>query len=142
MTDSNPTQYRILILGASYGSLLSTKLMMAGHHVTLVCRDATAEVFNAEGSVVRMPVKGHEGLVEVASGGLPGSLHASAPEKVTPSEFDLVVLAMQEPQYSAAGVRELLGRVAASGVPTMAINRHGERQPSRQIPVGTSSARA
>ena len=49
MTDSNPTQYRILILGASYGSLLSTKLMMAGHHVTLVCRDATAEIFNAEG---------------------------------------------------------------------------------------------
>ena len=121
MTDSNPTQYRILILGASYGSLLSTKLMMAGHHVTLVCRDATAEIFNAEGSVVRMPVKGHEGLVEVASGVLPGTLHASAPEKVTPSEFDLVVLAMQEPQYSAAGVRELLGRVAASGVPTMAI---------------------
>jgi hypothetical protein len=28
---------------------------------------------------------------------------------------------MQEPQYSAVGVRELLGRVAASGVPTMAI---------------------
>ena len=121
MTDSNPTQYRILILGASYGSLLSTKLMMAGHHVTLVCRDATAEIFNAEGSVVRMPVKGHEGLVEVASGVLSGSLHASSPEKVTPSEFDLVVLAMQEPQYSAAGVRELLGRVAASGVPTIAI---------------------
>ncbi|MFT5895675.1 MAG: ketopantoate reductase, partial [bacterium] len=30
---------RILILGASYGSLLSTKLLMAGHDVTLVCRE-------------------------------------------------------------------------------------------------------
>ena len=28
---------KILILGASYGSLLSTKLLMAGHDVTLVC---------------------------------------------------------------------------------------------------------
>ena len=28
----------ILILGASYGSLLATKLLMAGHNVTLVCR--------------------------------------------------------------------------------------------------------
>ena len=28
----------ILILGASYGSLLGTKLLMAGHNVTLVCR--------------------------------------------------------------------------------------------------------
>ncbi len=30
--------YKILILGASYGSLLGTKLLMAGHDVTLVCR--------------------------------------------------------------------------------------------------------
>src|ERR1700704_2516054 len=30
-------QYDILILGASYGSLLGTKLLMAGHRVCLVC---------------------------------------------------------------------------------------------------------
>ncbi len=30
--------YKILILGASYGSLLGTKLAAAGHDVTLVCR--------------------------------------------------------------------------------------------------------
>ena len=34
--------YKILILGASYGSLLGTKLLMAGHDVTLVCRAQTA----------------------------------------------------------------------------------------------------
>ena len=34
----------ILILGASYGSLLATKLLMAGHNVTLVCRKKTAEL--------------------------------------------------------------------------------------------------
>ena len=32
----------VLILGASYGSLLATKLLMAGHSVTLVCTAGTA----------------------------------------------------------------------------------------------------
>ena len=38
--------YRILILGASYGSLMATKLMMAGHDCTLVCRQSTAKLIN------------------------------------------------------------------------------------------------
>ena len=38
---------RVLILGASYGSLLGTKLAMAGHDATLVCRQATADLINA-----------------------------------------------------------------------------------------------
>src|SRR5262249_52719872 len=32
-----PTTYNILIMGASYGSLLGTKLALAGHTVSLVC---------------------------------------------------------------------------------------------------------
>jgi ketopantoate reductase len=43
----------ILILGASYGSLLATKLLMAGHNVTLVCRKQTAELINRDGTEVR-----------------------------------------------------------------------------------------
>src|SRR5262249_42667988 len=35
--------------------------------------------------------------------------------------FNLVVLAMQEAQYGAPGVRELMGRVARAGVPCLAI---------------------
>ncbi len=31
------TKYKILIMGASYGSLLGTKLALAGHAVHLVC---------------------------------------------------------------------------------------------------------
>jgi len=38
----------ILILGASYGSLLATKLLMAGHNVSLVCRSKTAELINRD----------------------------------------------------------------------------------------------
>ncbi|HIC82507.1 MAG TPA: hypothetical protein EYP07_16315, partial [Kiloniellaceae bacterium] len=52
--------YKILILGASYGSLLGTKLLMAGHDVTLVCRSQTARLINAEGTEVRLKLKGEE----------------------------------------------------------------------------------
>ena len=65
-------KYKVLILGASYGSLLSSKLLMAGHAVTLVCRRETAALINAEGTRVRMPVKGREGMVEIDSRQLPG----------------------------------------------------------------------
>ena len=40
---------KILILGASYGSLLGTKLLMAGQDVTLVCRAETADLINRNG---------------------------------------------------------------------------------------------
>ena len=59
--------YKILILGASYGSLLAAKLLMAGHDVTLVCLPAEADAINKDGIRVRLPVKGREGLVEVDS---------------------------------------------------------------------------
>ena len=50
--------YNVLTLGASYGSLLATKLLLAGHKVKLVCLPAEVEVINAEGTRVRLPVKG------------------------------------------------------------------------------------
>jgi hypothetical protein len=111
----------ILILGASYGSLLGAKLALARHSVTLVCLPQEAALINARGAIVRMPVKGREGLVEVNSRGLPGKLSAAGPGEVNPGDFDLVALAMQEPQYRSAGVRELLDAVAKSGVPCMSI---------------------
>ena len=116
---NNP--YRILILGASYGSLLATKLCLAGHTARLVCLPAEADLINQEGARVRMPVKGREALVEVDSRKLPGKLSAGGPTGLDPSEFDLVALAMQEPQYRSSGVRELLDAVAKAKVPCMSI---------------------
>jgi len=69
----------ILILGASYGSLFSTKLLMAGHSVSLVCTKDTAGLINREGTIVRIPVKGREGLVDISSKQLSGTLCASTP---------------------------------------------------------------
>jgi hypothetical protein len=111
----------ILILGASYGSLLGIKLVMAGHQVTLVCLPGEAELINREGIRVRLPVKGRAGLVELDSRRWPGLLKAAGPAEVKPADYELVGLAMQEPQYRSPGVRELLDAVATSRVPCMSI---------------------
>ena len=94
-------KYNVLILGASYGSLFGTKLLMAGHRVSLVCTKPTADLINREGTVVRFPIKGREALLDIASKKLPGTLSAATPDDVDPGKFDLIVLGMQEAQYGA-----------------------------------------
>jgi len=111
----------VLIFGASYGSLLATKLLLGGHNTKLVCTPAEAELFNKEGAIVRMPVKGRAGLVEVHSHKLPGKLSACTPAEASPAGYDLAVLGMQEPQYRSPGVRELLDAVAKAKLPCMSI---------------------
>ena len=113
--------YRILIMGASYGSLLGIKMALAGHSVRLVCLPAEAELINTEGAMVRMPVKGRDGLIEINSRKLPGKMSAGGTAGINLAEHDLAVLAMQEPQYRSPGVRELLDAVAKSRVPCMSI---------------------
>jgi hypothetical protein len=119
--------FHILILGASYGSLLAIKLLAAGHHVTMTCRTATAALMNAQGIRVRLPIKGRPdvgvaGLWEMDSRQLPGQLHATTPQEVGDLQaFDLVVLAMQEPQYQQDGIRQLMARIAQSRLPCMPI---------------------
>jgi hypothetical protein len=114
-------KYRVLILGASYGSLFSTKLLMAGHRVSLVCTKPTADLINREGTRVRFPIRGRQAPLEIPSKGLSGSLSATTPDDVNPGAFDLVVLGMQEAQYGSTGVRELMGRIAEARVPCLAI---------------------
>jgi hypothetical protein len=114
-------KYNVLILGASYGSLFSTKLLMAGHTVSLVCTKPTADLINREGTVVRFPIKGRPAALDILSQQLPGALSAGAPDDVNPAGFDLIVLGMQEAQYGAKGVRELMGRIAESHKPCLAI---------------------
>jgi hypothetical protein len=113
--------YNILILGASYGSLLATKLLFSGHHVKLVCLPVEAEAINRDGAVVRLPVKGRQDLVEISTRTLPGRLSAEGPTTIDPAAYDLVGLAMQEPQYRQADVRALLDKVARAKVPCMSI---------------------
>ncbi len=113
--------YNILILGASYGSLLASKLLFGGHSVRLVCLPAEAELINAQGFRVRLPVKGRSAPVELDSRKLPGKVSAGGTAGVDPKAYDLVGLAMQEPQYRSPGVRELLEAVGRARVPCMSI---------------------
>jgi hypothetical protein len=108
-------------MGASYGSLLASKILFGGHSVHLICLPAEADPINAEGFRVRMPVRGREGLVEIDSRKLPGKVSAGGTDGVNPADYDLVGLAMQEPQFGSPGVRELLDKVAKAKVPCMSI---------------------
>jgi hypothetical protein len=116
-----PAHYNTLVMGASYGSLLATKLLLAGHDVKLVCLPAEADLINRDGTRVRLPVKGKDTLVEVDSRTTPGKLSADGPTAVNPADYQLVALAMQEPQYRSPGVRELLDAVAKARIPCMSI---------------------
>ena len=113
--------YNVLIMGASYGSLLATKLLFGGHKIMMVCLPAEIEAFNKDGARVRLPIRGRTEPVELDSRRLPGKLSAAGPGDVDPNDYDLVALAMQEPQYRSPGVRELLDAVARSRVPCMSI---------------------
>src|SRR2546423_2539992 len=90
----------ILILGASYGSLLATKLLMAGHNVTLVCRTKTAELINRDGTEVRIKLRDEAVHRAIFSRDLPRKLDAITPHKVDLSPYDLVALSMHEPPYA------------------------------------------
>jgi hypothetical protein len=128
------TPSKILILGASYGSLLASKLLFAGHELTLVCLPAEADLINTEGFRVRMPIRGRAEPVVIDSRNLPGKVRAAGVSEVNPADFDLVGLAMQEPQYRSPGVRELLAQVARSRVPCMSIMNMPPLPYLRRIP--------
>ncbi|MEP1442166.1 MAG: hypothetical protein ABJK39_04075 [Hyphomicrobiales bacterium] len=113
--------YNVLILGASYGSLLSTKLLMAGHNVTLVCLPEEAELINDKGTIVRIKLRGDADFTVLMSSAFPGNLKAITPAEAKPEDFDLVGFAMQEPQYRVDEIKGLLSKIAKSGKPCLSI---------------------
>src|ERR1700726_5205003 len=113
--------YNILLMGASYGSLLASKMLFGGHTIHLICLPAEADLINAEGFRVRLPVRGRKDPIVLDSRKLPGKVSAGGASGVNPKDYDLIGLAMQEPQYRSPGVRELLDAVAKSRVPCMSI---------------------
>ena len=113
--------YKILILGASYGSLLGTKLLMAGHNVTLVCRKKTAQFINKQGTEVRIKLMNESAHRVLRSSEFPGKVDAKTPEEIDPSDYDLVCLAMQEPHYDAYEIRALMLLIAKASLPCLSI---------------------
>jgi hypothetical protein len=126
--------YRILLLGASYGSLLASKMLFGGHSVHLICLPAEADLINAEGFRVRLPVRGRKDQVLLDSRKFPGKVTAGGTAGVDPAGYDMIGLAMQEPQYRSPGVRELLDAIGNSKVPCMSIMNMPPLAYLRRIP--------
>ena len=124
----------VLILGASYGSLLSTKMLMAGHHVTLMCLQEEANLINRVGTEVRLKLRLEDTHRSIRSSELPGSLDAVTPASVDLSRYDMVGLAMQEPQYAAPEVRDVLTKIADAGLPCLSIMNMPPLAYLRRIP--------
>jgi hypothetical protein len=94
---------------------------MAGHNVTLVCRRKTADLINREGTEVRIKLRDEPTHRSIFSRDLPGQLDAATPAEVDVSRYDLVGLAMQEPQYTNHTIRVLMIKIAAAKLPCLSI---------------------
>lgn len=111
---------RILILGASYGLLPGVRLALAGHRVTLVGR--ATEVAAMARAPLRLELTARRGGAPIVLEVAPGkNASLCTPDQADPAGADLIVLAMQEPQYADPPVAELMAQVAASGRPCLSI---------------------
>jgi hypothetical protein len=114
-------QYSIIILGASYGSLLGIKLAMAGHKVDLVCLPDEVKTINENGAIVRLPIREKDTVIELNSKNCSGVLAAIGTDNIKLDQYDLVALAMQEPQYGADVISQLLKEIGEKKLPCMSI---------------------
>jgi len=89
--------------------------------VTLVCRQKTAALINRDGTEVRIKLRDEATHRAIFSRDLPGGLDAMPPEDVDPSRYDLVCLAMQEPQYANHTIRVLLIKIGEAKLPCVSI---------------------
>ncbi len=124
----------VLVLGASYGSLIAIKALAAGNRVTLVGRADEVAVIESEGITVEIPGGGSTPPFELVSAELPGRLHGCLPGDANPSAHDLVVLAMQEPHFHDQSVQALMRRVAESGKPCLSVMNMPPPPYLRRIP--------
>jgi hypothetical protein len=146
-------KYKIMIMGASYGSLLASKILFGGHSVHLICLPAEADLINAEGFRVRLPVKGRKDPVVLDSTKLPGKVTAGPATGVNPKDYDLIGLAMQEPQYRSAGdgppcsddlhrtTNVVIGEVLSGGEQTGTTTKSPRRGRRAPMPPGSASVR-
>lgn len=115
----------ILVLGASYGLLPAVRMLLAGHCVTVVCREAEQKDILRNGASISFLRR--SGVIDrrlhvPATGGFStdGILGVTGVE-VDPSSFDMVFLAMAEPHYGAPEVAALMRRIALAGLPVISL---------------------
>ena len=62
-------------------------MLVAGHTVNMVCLPQEAELFNAEGARVRLPVRGLSTPVEINSQNIAGKLSAATTDAIDPADI-------------------------------------------------------
>jgi hypothetical protein len=97
------------------------RMAAAGHSITFACREAEAALINDHRLFLRVPTKEQAATVDIGPAHCRVPPNARIPDEVDPQAYDLACLAMQEPQYSASGVRDLVGRIAAARIPCLSI---------------------
>lgn len=111
---------RVLILGGSYGLLPGVRLALAGHRVTMVGKPA--EVAAMAQAPLQLNMARRRGGQALELSVLPDrDIALCTPPEADPAAADLVILAMQEPQYAQADVAALMKRIADSGRPCLSI---------------------
>ena len=96
------------------------RIAAAGHRVTFACREEEVGLINSGKLFLHVPAKeGHR--LAIGPSHCAFAPNALLPAEVNPADYDLVCLAMQEPQYSADGVRQLIGRIASARLPCLSI---------------------
>ena len=111
---------QVLVLGASYGLLPGLRLALAGHEVTLVGRAEEVAAMRRED--LRLELADRRNGAPISLAMAPGQgIDLTTPQQARPEHADMVLLAMQEPQYADPVVAELMGRIAALGKPCLSI---------------------
>jgi len=121
MTHENKEPLNVLFLGASFGVVLGMRVAAAGHRVTFACREQEAALINKGKLILRVATKQRTAPVNIGPSHCQFAPVAAAPGDIDPQRHDLVCLAMQEPQYSLPGVRDLVKSIAAAGIPCLSI---------------------
>ena len=115
--------YKILLLGASYGSLLASKMLFGGHSIHLICLPAEADLINQEGFKVRLPIRGRKDPVLLDSKKLPGKVTAGGVAGVNPAGHAGAAISRRRRAPAAGRGRQVQGAVhvdhehAAAGLP-------------------------
>ncbi len=111
----------ILVVGASYGSLFAIKAALAGVSVCLVGHPAEIDAINNDGLHIKIQGRRPTSIFDLQSSQMAGDVRACAPNDVELSDFNLIVFAMQEPQYSQPEVKGLMRKISTSGKPCLSI---------------------
>ena len=111
----------VLVLGASYGLAVGVRAAIAGHHVDFVCRPDELESIREGRFQVTVAARDADVTLELGVADCQKAPGALAPSEVMADRYQIAILAMQEPQYTAPELATLIRQLATSRIPCVSI---------------------